>query len=199
MNFLAHLYLSGDDPEVKVGNFIGDFVKGRDVHTRFTRNIALGIELHREIDHFTDLHPLVKRSKARLWATYRHYSAVIVDLYYDHFLARNWNEYHASFLPDYADGSYKILLQHDAILPEKVKWMLPHMMKGDWLSNYARVEGIHRALSGMARRTRFVSNMEHAATDLQAHYPDFEADFRAFFPELQRFAENWRGQLLVGS
>lgn len=191
MNFLAHLYLSGDDPQIQVGNFIGDFVKGRDVHDRFERPIALGIELHREIDDFTDRHPEIKKSKSRLWPAYRHYAAVIVDLYCDHFLARNWTEYHTSILPDFAGRSYANLLAHDAILPEKVRWMLPHIMTGDWLSNYAHLDGLNRALRGMARRTRFESNMDQATEDLRNHYADFEAEFRAFFPEVQHFAREW--------
>lgn len=191
MNFLAHLYLSGDDPKIQVGNFIGDFVKGRDVHQQFERPIALGIELHREIDLFTDRHPEIKKSKSRLWPAYRHYAAVIVDLYGDHFLACNWNEYHPGFLPDFARQSYANLLAHDDILPEKVRWMLPYITQGDWLSNYAHLEGLHRALSGMARRTRFESNMDRATVDLQIHYADFEAEFRAFFPEVRHFTSEW--------
>lgn len=191
MNFLAHLYLSGDDPQVRVGNFIGDFVKGSDLRARFGPNIALGIELHREIDHFTDHHPVVRRSKARLWPVHRHYAGVIVDLYYDHFLARRWPEFHDTFLPDYAEASYQVVLAHDALLPEKVKWMMPYMMKGDWLSSYARLEGIHRALSGLARRTRFTSNLDVAVHDLQTHYDLFENEFRAFFPNLRHFTGAW--------
>jgi len=196
MNFLAHLCLSGHDPKIKVGNFIGDFVKGRDVYDRFEHPVAAGIELHREIDRFTDSHPVVKQSKTRLWPRYRHYSAVIVDLFYDHFLARLWPDFQPGYLTDFAADSYKTLLANRAILPEKVKTMLPYMMDGDWLSNYAHVEGIHQALSGMARRARFVSGMEQATSELKLYYTEFESEFRLFFPELQRFANGWLEQNL---
>ena len=105
MNFLAHLYLSGDNPKVKVGNFIGDFVKGKNLKDRFEADIARGIGLHREIDWFTDTHSIVKQSKDRLRPKYRHYSGVIVDIFYDHFLAKNWDRYSKQLLPDFAEES----------------------------------------------------------------------------------------------
>ena len=104
MNFLAHLYLSADDPEIQLGNFIGDFVRGRDLSTRFSVGIVTGILLHREIDEFTDRHEVVKRSKDRLRPKYRHYAPVIIDMFYDHHLAVNWNAYHHQPLPDFAAG-----------------------------------------------------------------------------------------------
>ena len=92
MNFLAHIYLSGDDPNIQLGNFIGDFVKGRNLVEQFGHEIAKGIELHRAIDEFTDKHPIVKLSKVRLREKYRHYAPVIVDIFYDHYLAKNWEK-----------------------------------------------------------------------------------------------------------
>src|SRR5690349_12341831 len=100
MNFLAHIFLSGDDPEIMVGNFIGDFVKGRNLDDRFSSGIVKGIELHRAIDEYTDSHPVVAQSKNRLRPKYRHYAPVIVDVFYDHFLAKNWKNYHPTSLED---------------------------------------------------------------------------------------------------
>lgn len=191
VNFLAHLYLSGDHPQVMVGNFIGDFVKGRDLSNQFSPDIVRGIELHRAIDEFTDQHPIVRISKSRLWAKYRHYSGVITDIYFDHFLASQWDSYSSTPLADYAGSAYQHLLNHQHILPERVLHMLPYMMKGNWLLNYREIEGIRRALSGMARRASFVSNMENAADDLAEFYPDFKQDFDQFFPELQAFCFRW--------
>lgn len=191
MNFLAHLFLSGENVEIKVGNFIGDFVKGRNLDERFGKEITRGISLHREIDWFTDRHPIVKLSKDRLRSKYRHYSGVIVDVFYDHFLAKNFNQYSKIVLPDFADECYGIIQNHDAILPEEVKYMMPYMINGNWLANYAKIEGIHRALSGMSRRTKFESRMDEASQDLKNSYPDFEAEFFSFFPELKQFADEW--------
>lgn len=184
MNFLAHLYLSGDKPKLMVGNFIGDFVKGKNALVNFETEIVRGIELHRSIDEFTDKHPIVSNSKSRLREKYRHYSGVIVDVFYDHFLANNWKEYHQAPLPTYAANSYQIIEDHYPILPAEVKNMFPYMKRGNWLLGYSFVEGIHRALSGMASRTTFVSKMEQASGDLVTHYDAFEKEFREFFPEL---------------
>ena len=186
MNFLAHVSLSGNDPKLMVGNFIGDFVKGRNLLEQFESRIASGIELHRSIDEFTDSHPIVAKSKNRLRPTYRHYSAVIVDMFYDHLLAKNWDYYYDEFLPDFAERTYRTIESFDAILPTPVKFMLPYMTKGNWLVNYARLEGIERALTGMARRSKHESKMELAVNDLVNHYDEFTEEFSTFFPELQQ-------------
>lgn len=191
MNFLAHISLSGENPKVMVGNFIGDFVKGRNLLEQFEPEIARGIALHRAIDEFTDSHPIVAVSKNRLRPTYRHYSAVIVDMFYDHLLAKNWEQYYTDFLPDFAERSYHTLEKFHHILPEGVKFMLPYMTKGNWLVNYARMEGIERALTGMARRSKHESKMELAVEDLKNNYEDFTKEFSAFYPALQEFSKQW--------
>ncbi len=191
VNFLAHIYLSGADREVMIGNFIGDFVKGKDLEARFGSGISCGIRLHREIDFFTDRHPIVKQSKDRLREKYRHYAGVIVDIFYDHFLAKNWDAYSAQFLPDYAEECYATILSFEKILPEEVNYLLPFMIKGNWLVNYARLEGIHRALSGMARRSKFDSKMEEASIDLKRDYQAYENEFAEFFPLLIAYCSDW--------
>lgn len=191
MNFLAHLYLSGESPQLKTGNFIGDFVKGKNLTDRFDPEVAKGIVLHREIDWFTDRHPVVKQSKDRLREKYRHYSGVIVDIFYDHFLAKHWDNYSEQVLPDFADECYDLLQQQKDMLPEEVNFLLPYMIKGNWLVNYSRLEGIQKALSGMARRTRFESKMEQSVVDLENHYELFREEFELFFPELNAFCERW--------
>lgn len=191
MNFLAHLYLSGDDPNIQLGNFIGDFVRGRNLTEQFELGIARGIELHRMIDEFTDKHPVVKQSKVRLREKYRHYAPVIVDIFYDHYLARNWDKFHKVFLPDYAETIYKMILSRENILPEKVKWMMPYMIKQDWLSSYARIDGIARVLSGMSRRTPYESKMNEAVEELIGFYSDFEKEFFEFFPQLEKHSREF--------
>lgn len=185
MNFLAHAFLSGSSEKILTGNFIGDFVKGRQTLARFEPEVARGIELHRAIDDFTDNHPVVAESKNRLRPKYRHYAAVIVDVYYDHFLARDWNQFHPQSLEHFAQRVYDVVSRHDEILPQGAKYMLPHMIRGNWLVNYAKLEGIHRALSGMASRTSYKSRMEEAVADLKNHYDLFLLEFRSFFPVLQ--------------
>lgn len=185
MNFLAHLYLSGTNPKIMTGNFIGDFVKGRHLHEQFENEIVRGIEIHRAIDLFTDTHPIVSISKQRLRPVYRHYSPVIVDVFYDHFLAANWTNYHDQTLAAFADQAYNTIESFDSILPAAVRQMLPYMIRGNWLVNYAQVEGIHRALTGMSRRTKYDSRMDESVNDLREHYDAFKNEFEDFFPLLK--------------
>lgn len=191
MNFLAHLYLSGDRTELLVGNFIGDFVKGRKALRMFEPEIVQGIELHRAIDEFTDKHPVVAASKNRLRPKYRHYSPVIIDVFYDHFLASNWSAFHPLPLSVFADNAFRTIRNFDHVLPADVKRMLPYMIAGNWLVNYARTEGVHRALSGMANRTPYRSKMEEATEDLVRDYDAFRKEFHSFFPEMRAYCESW--------
>lgn len=191
MNFLAHLYLSGNNAKVMVGNFIGDFVRGRNLAQHFEPDIIKGIEMHRAIDHFTDHHAVVLKSKVRLRAKYRHYAPVIVDVFYDHFLAKNWSHYHNSLLADYAQRAYQTIESFNPILPDEVKTLLPYMIRGNWLVNYSRIEGIQRALTGMARRTKFDSKMNESVDELQLHYEAFQNEFGEFFPQLQVFCKTF--------
>ena len=184
MNFLAHLYLSGSDEEIKVGNFIGDFVKGNP-RDQYDGKIVDGIIIHREIDRYTDLHPVSQRSKKRLVEKYRHYSGVIIDIFYDHFLANHWSDFSDIPLADFADESYAIMNKHIDIFPEKARFMLPYMERYNWLVNYAKINGIQRTLQGMSQRTSFRSKMEEATADLEENYEDFERDFFDFFPEIR--------------
>ncbi|MDH4092208.1 MAG: ACP phosphodiesterase [Cyclobacteriaceae bacterium] len=191
MNFLAHIYLSGNNPKIMVGNFIGDFVKGRNLLEQFEPGIAKGIELHRAIDEFTDNHPVVLQSKIRLRPKYRHFAAVIVDIYYDHFLACNWSEFHRDTLDHFTQRSYAQIQDEWEILPAGVKQMLPHMIRHNWLLHYGELEGVGRALGGMAQRSRFDSKMDESIAELREFYVEFEAEFALFFPELKAYAERF--------
>ena len=191
MNFLAHAYLSGDNKKILLGNFIADFVKGKQALNHFEEEIIKGVELHRAIDEFTDRHPVVRESKNRLRPKYRHYAGVIVDVFYDHFLATHWKDFHHQSLADFASVTYQIIQSFSSILPEQVKYLLPYMIKGNWLVGYAKVSGIHGALSGMASRTPFNSKMEQASNDLNDHYENFKEEFERFFPDLKSFSEKW--------
>jgi acyl carrier protein phosphodiesterase len=196
MNFLAHLYLSGDNEEVILGNFIADSVKGSHFD-RFPPDVIKGIRLHREIDSFTDNHPVFLQSKARLSATYGKYSGVIVDLYYDHFLARNWNDYSKTPIEDYVAQTYRLLLRNYSILPARPRRILPYMIAQNWLAGYAEFNKLERVFQGMARRTSFRSGMETAVDDLKKDHLAYEAEFRAFFPDIIRHAGQYRKNISV--
>ena len=190
MNFLAHIYLSFDHEDLMIGNFIGDFVKGNQFE-EYEFEMMKGIMLHRAIDEYTDIHAIVQESKQRLRAKYRHYSGVIVDVYYDHFLAANWADYHSTPLEKFTMQTYKTIMNHLSQLPHGAQYMLPYMINNNWLLNYGKLEGINRALTGMSRRTKFHSKMEEAIGDLREHYNEFESEFRAFFDELILFSKDW--------
>lgn len=189
MNFLAHIYLSFDDPQLTLGNFIADSIRGRD-YNHLPEAIQNGIVLHRSIDTYTDSHPIPRKSSRRLHSRYSHYSRVIVDIYYDHFLARNWEKYHEEPLEAYVERFYALLHEYREFLPEGVQRLMPHMIRENWLANYAYLDGISRVLEGMNRRTGNKSGMHHAIEDLTLHYESFGAEFESFFEELIIFSRN---------
>lgn len=190
MNFLAHIYLSGDHEKLMIGNFMGDFVKGNQF-SEYHEDIQKGIILHRLIDEYTDTHDVVSTSKDKLREKYRHYAGVIVDVFYDHFLAKNWNDYHNMDLMSFTEITYNTFHKYWDTLPPKAQYMIPYMKDGNWLYYYSTVEGINSALTGMSRRTKFNSKMNEASVDLRHHYDDFENEFRLFFEDLRDYVNNW--------
>lgn len=188
MNFLAHIYLSGDNELVTIGNFIADGIKGKH-YLDYPRDVQIGILLHREIDSFTDAHKTVRLSTKRLHKKYSHYSGVIVDILYDHFLAKNWAKYSDENLKDYVEKFYRSLNDNYEILPSRTRHLMPYMISDNWLLSYAQIEGIAKALEGMNRRTKNRSKMHLAVQDLQEFYDEFEDEFTDFFNELIDFAQ----------
>ena len=194
MNYLAHIYLSGNDNTVTVGNFMADGIKGKD-YLEYSKAIQIGILLHREIDTFTDAHPIVRLSTKRLHKKYSHYSGIIVDILYDHFLAKNWKHYCDIPLEDYTVKFYDMLDNHYDILPTRIKKMMPYMIADNWLLSYASIAGISKVLDGMNRRTNNKVKMDQAVFELEAFYNEFEQEFTAFFEELITFSQHKLKQL----
>lgn len=188
MNFLAHLYLSKNNKNILIGNFISDAVKGKK-YQNYPDEIKVGILLHREIDTFTDTHPIVRKSMHRLHERYGHYDGVIIDILYDHFLAKNWNQYSEIPLEIYAQNVYEFLSENSDTFPEELQKLLPSMIQYNWLVNYASLEGIERVLGGMNKRTKGISKMDLAIGDLKLYYTEFEDDFTAYFKELEAFSD----------
>jgi acyl carrier protein phosphodiesterase len=183
MNFLAHLYLSPEDNNIVFGNFIADSVKGKAFET-FSQKIQQGILLHREIDRFTDQHDVFKQSKIRLSSKYRMYSGVIVDIFYDHFLAKNWIDYSEKDLHLFVSNAYQMLVGHFKILPPRSKRILPFMIAQNWLVNYSNLNDLRKVFRGMSRRTSNSAGMLNAVDDLEEYYELFEDEFKAFFPDI---------------
>ena len=193
MNHLAHLFLSQRDTNLMVGNFIADHIKANKIEP-YSEEIRNGIMMHRAIDHFTDKHPLVKNSKSRLFPKYRHYAAVLVDMFYDHILAKNWETYSPISLESFSKSAYFVLKSRTSEMPHRSVIILDYMSKQDWLTSYGRIEGMTKALTGIAHRAKFNSKMEEAAIDLERDFKLYEAEFTPFFKELFEFAMNWKAE-----
>lgn len=185
MNFLAHIYLSGTNDAIKIGNFMADSIRGHR-YDAYPADIRKGILLHRAIDSFTDAHPVYRQSKHRLHEKYGHYSGVIMDIFYDHFLAKNWSQYSATPLEHYAATFYTLLTDHLDTLTDRVKGMLPYMIGRNWLVSYASLEGLEMILFQMDHRTKNRVAMHESIVELKQYYELFEAEFTLFFEALQQ-------------
>ncbi|ARV07996.1 ACP phosphodiesterase [Polaribacter sp. SA4-10] len=169
-----------------IGNFIADHIRGNN-YKHFSEEIQQGIFLHREIDTFTDAHEVVRKSKRRLHKRYRHYDGVIIDIFYDYFLAKNWADYSEVPLAVYTKSVYKLFDEKSAELPVKSQQFIKYMIEYNILYNYQFEEGIEKVLKGMNTRTKGKSQMNLAIEDLKILKNEFNEDFTLFFKDLQEF------------
>lgn len=183
MNFLAHLHLSYPNKPEMVGNFIGDYVKGKQ-YENFEDIISRGIMLHRHIDTFTDAHPLHKATRERFRKPYGLYSGVVVDMIFDHFLAKNWHLYNELSFHAFTQMCYNSLEEYYTILPERVQGFLPKMKAAKRLESYAELEGLEDALALMSNYTSLPPQSKVAMIILRDNYEDIEQDFKAFYKDL---------------
>ena len=181
MNYLAHIYLSQSKIDLMVGNYIADHIKGKELE-RFSEGVQEGIRMHRAIDSFTDTHEIPHRTKERLYPKYGKYSAVLVDMFYDHVLAKEWSTYSPIELTKFTQSAYAALSTQLDIFPEKAAITFNYMSKGDWLSGYASIHGIGKALKGVSMRAAFDNNMDEAVVELEESYDLYKQDFEEFFP-----------------
>ena len=189
MNYLAHIFLSGDNEEIIVGNFIGDYVKGYEFK-QYSHMIRKGIIIHRHIDSFTDRNMIVKLSKSRIAEKYHKYSGIIIDIFYDHFLIRLWDKYSSFPLNDYVQHVHGILQRYVDILPDGVKLILPSFIKNNWIQKYASIEGVREVLERMSKRTTLPDKTDYAIDRLENEYENFEKEFSTFFPVLVQYVSN---------
>jgi acyl carrier protein phosphodiesterase len=195
LNYLAHIYLSGANEEVLVGNFIGDYVKGFELG-KYSDSMRKGIMLHRHIDSFTDTNLIVKRSKLRLIEKYRKYSGIIIDIFYDHFLVNAWSSYSQQPIDDFMVNVQNVLSKHLDVLPEAVRLFLPSFIRNNWIQKYSTIEGIEDVLHRMSSRTTLPEETEYAIKILREDYKKFESEFSAFFPSLISFVSKSFGIIL---
>lgn len=189
MNFLAHALLAGPDPADRLGAMLGDFVKGP-LPAGLPPEVAAGVDLHRRIDSFADAHPAFRQSRERVSAPRRRYAGIMIDLFYDHFLAVHWERYSGDVLEDFAGGIYGLMAAHSGLLPPRLQRILPVMRDQDWMSSYRSIETIGLALDRMAQgRLTRPNTLAGSALELVARYDDFERDFRAFLPDARGYAD----------
>ena len=188
MNYLAHLYLSGEDESIMFGNFIGDYVKGKQ-YQNFQQKIQTGILLHRQIDWFTDQHPIAKACAVRFRTNYGRYSGIVTDVIFDHFLAVNWRNYSIYSLRQYSKNVHAVLLSNFSILPMRVKLFLPFLIQHKRLESYAGLDGIWQSLAIMGRRTSLPEEADFALEVLKKDYDSIRNEFEEFFFELVDFVE----------
>lgn len=188
MNWLAHLRLSPEIPLVRLGNLAGDFVRGVDVK-ELHPELQRGIALHREIDRFVDGHAVFRRAKGRFADEFARYGGVALDVFFDHFLARDWHRHGdgrelRAFVAEVHEG----MATHRDLLPPELQRLHDRMAENSWLSMYGTVSGIERVLRAMARRGRRPSPLATVTDELRRNYEPFEADFEELWPELVAFA-----------
>ncbi|MEJ2310197.1 MAG: ACP phosphodiesterase [Gammaproteobacteria bacterium] len=186
MNYLAHLYLSDNDPDSLVGSLMGDFIKGR-VGDELEPAIKRGVLLHRKVDVFTDAHPVIRASKRRISPGFRRYAGILVDIFYDHFLASEWPAYSDIPLDAFAQDVYRILEERHATLPAKMQRSMSYMVSNRLLQSYREIEGVRRALSGIETRLRRPSRLGESVHELEQNYAALREDFSAYLPDVVDF------------
>lgn len=194
MNFLAHALLAGDAAPDRIGGLLGDFVKGV-LPAGLPPDLAAGVALHRAIDSFADRHPAFMASRARISPLRRRVGGVLVDLFYDHLLARDWSEHAPGTLEDYTAQLYVALDDFAAVLPEKAQDVAARMRTYDWLTSYRHVEAVGEAIDRMAvYRLRRANPLAGGIEEFLADPAGFLDDFRAFLPDALSFASAWRAR-----
>ena len=188
MNYLAHLYLGGQRPDQLLGSLYGDFVKGR-LQGQFAPEVEAGIQLHRRIDVFTDRHPLVDIALGRFSDTRRRYAGIVLDVFFDHCLARDWRLYADQPLAQFTADVYRVL-SREPQLPERLAKIAPHMVANDWLGSYQEFEVLDQVLRGISRRLSRPEELARAMQELRRLYEPLSEDFRLFYPQLQDFAQS---------
>jgi acyl carrier protein phosphodiesterase len=197
LNFLAHTYLSGCEEAIIVGNFMGDYVKGRNF-TQFPDLVRKGILIHRDIDTFTDMHPIIRRNKLHISDRYHKYAGIIIDIFFDHFLASLWDRYSTLPLQDYVNRTYDLLKRNYSLLPPAIKMWFPTFLENNWMMAYQSVEGIELVLERMAANTSLPNHAGYAVQVLNEKYTIIQEDFLKFFPLIIEFLEE-KYQILIPS
>ncbi len=196
MNYLAHAYLSFGLPDILVGNMISDFVKGKKKFD-YPASVQKGIQLHRDIDTFTDDHPVTKKAKLFFKPAVGAYCGAFADVMYDHFLANDAAEFTQESLLTFTANTYNTLHQNKHLLPEKFAAMLPYMTEQNWLFNYSNKWGMEKSFGGVVHRATYLQSSDEAFKLFEIHYHELQYCYKEFFPSLKAFSEQQLNTLLA--
>lgn len=176
------MYLSGNDPEIIIGNYMGDFITNAQLK-EFSPGIVQGVILHRKIDEFTDKHTVIADFNSRLRKTQSKYAPVVTDILIDYFLTKHWHQWHHATLRDFCDNIYSIINDSADIFPEKLKQLAPRMISDDFLLSCNSSQRLEKTLMVLSRRAKFNNNIQNAHLDLEKHYDTFSKGFQVFFSD----------------
>lgn len=183
MNYLAHLYLAEDSEESIIGNFLGDFVKGK-LTDQFSPEILKAIVTHRKVDAYTDSHERVKSCRNLISSGRRRYAGVIIDIFFDHFLSKNWKEYSEEEIDIFISRVYKVIENNKENVPQNVKGLIPKMIEDDWLGKYSDIRGLSTVFKGISKRIQRENPLPGAEEELEKNFNELENNFKIFFPQL---------------
>lgn len=184
MNYLAHIALSGENTNIMLGNFIGDFVKGDDFK-QYPEEFKTGILLHRTIDSFTDSHPIALESKRRFYKDYPKVGGIITDILYDYFLCQNWDLFYEIDLETFINNTYKTLELNKHHFPKDMDYLYQHLTENDWFKRYQTQEGTALSLSQIGKRFNYSRDLGNAFDIVNNNYESFQNEFTLFYTELQ--------------
>lgn len=199
MNYLAHLYFAEDTPESRVGNLMADFVRGPVDRQPYNGAVMRGMRSHVAVDRYTDSHDVVHESKALISPSRRRFAGIIVDICYDHYLARHWTDFSDEPLSAFIERTYGSLSAYRGDMPPVLSRVIRHMVRHDWLYGYRETAGIGRALDGLSMRVRRPNSLAGSVEELEANYDEMEGHFLRFFPDLVRHMETGPGQTRAGA
>ncbi|WP_413531749.1 ACP phosphodiesterase [Empedobacter brevis] len=190
MNFVAHQYLSFGNPQLQIGNLLGEIVKGKQ-YLDYPTMIQKGILLHRSIDTFTDSNIIVKQSSSYFHETQHKFAPIIIDVIYDYFLIKHWTNFSGIPFEEFKTNSYQFFKNEYDSFPKKLQETIFYLLKYDWFNNYSTLEGIQKTLKGIGSRTKFENNLHEALPEIEKNYHYLENDFLSFFPQIQKHCQNF--------
>lgn len=189
MNHLAHIYLSGNDEGLMIGNYIADYIRGNKFY-QFPEAIQKGVKLHRAIDTYTDKHPVVRKTTKLVMPILGKFSGVAADIYFDYFLANRWNNFHTDKLENFAKNTYSTINNNWNHIPEKGRRFYGYMVANDLLVNYRDMDTLRMVFNGIDSRTKFESNLPEAVNQLNLFHQEIEQHFEEFFNDLIDFVNS---------